>query len=149
MAPHSSTLAWKIPWMEEPGRLQLMGSLSGTQLNDFTFTFHFHALEKGNGNPLQCAYLENPRDWGASWAAVYGVTQNQTRLKRLSSSRVHKASELLLRVTPSYFSSSNSDYRVVYECVSHLVMSDPLWPHGLYSPSGSSVHGILQERILE
>ena len=99
---------------------------SGTQLNDFTFTFHFHALEKGNGNPLQCAYLENPRDWGASWAAVYGVTQNQTRLKRLSSSRVHKASELLLRVTPSYFSSSNSDYRVVYECVSHLVMSDPL-----------------------
>ena len=46
MAPHSSTLAWKIPWMEEPGRLQLMGSLSGTQLNDFTFTFHFHALEK-------------------------------------------------------------------------------------------------------
>ena len=46
MAPHSSTFAWKIPWMEEPGRLQLMGSLSGTQLSDFTFTFHFHALEK-------------------------------------------------------------------------------------------------------
>ena len=46
MAPHSSTLAWKIPWMEEPGGLQSMGSLSGTQLSDFTFTFHFHALEK-------------------------------------------------------------------------------------------------------
>ena len=46
MAPHSSTLAWKIPWMEEPGRLQSMGSLSGTRLSDFTFTFHFHALEK-------------------------------------------------------------------------------------------------------
>ena len=46
MAPHSSTLAWKIPWMEEPGRLQSMGSLNQTQLNDFTFTFHFHALEK-------------------------------------------------------------------------------------------------------
>ena len=44
MAPHSSTLAWKIPWMEEPGRLQLMGSL--TVGHDFTFTFHFHALEK-------------------------------------------------------------------------------------------------------
>ena len=41
MAPHSSTLAWKIPWMEEPGRLQSMGSLSV-----FTFTFHLHALEK-------------------------------------------------------------------------------------------------------
>ena len=46
MAPHSSTLAWKIPWMEEPGRLQSMGSQSETQLSDFNFTFHFHALEK-------------------------------------------------------------------------------------------------------
>ena len=42
MAPHSSTLAWKIPWTEEPCRLQSMGSLG----SDFTFTFHFHALEK-------------------------------------------------------------------------------------------------------
>ena len=46
MATHSSTLAWKIPWMEEPGRLQSMGSLSWTRLSNFTFTFHFHALEK-------------------------------------------------------------------------------------------------------
>ena len=46
MALHSSTLAWKIPWMEEPGRLQSMGSLSWIQLSDFTFIFHFHALEK-------------------------------------------------------------------------------------------------------
>ena len=45
-APHSSTLAWKIPWMEEPARLQSMGSQSRTQLSDCTFTFHFHALEK-------------------------------------------------------------------------------------------------------
>ena len=44
MAPPSSTLAWKIPWMEEPGRLQSMGSLRVR--HDFTFTFHFHALEK-------------------------------------------------------------------------------------------------------
>ena len=43
VAPHSSTLAWKIPWMEEPGGLQ---SMSRTRLSDFTFTFHFHALEK-------------------------------------------------------------------------------------------------------
>ena len=42
MAPHSSILAWKIPWMEEPGRLQSMGS----RLSDLTVTFHFHALEK-------------------------------------------------------------------------------------------------------
>ena len=51
MAPYSSTLAWKIPWMEEAGRLQSMGSLrvgatSLSRLSDFTFTFHFHALEK-------------------------------------------------------------------------------------------------------
>ena len=46
MAPHSSTFAWKIPWMEEPGRLQSMRSLSQTQLSNSTFTFHFHALEK-------------------------------------------------------------------------------------------------------
>ena len=46
MATHSSTLAWKIPWMEEPGRLQSMGSLSRTRLSDFTFTFQFHALEE-------------------------------------------------------------------------------------------------------
>ena len=46
MTPHSRTLAWKIPWMEEPRRLQSMGSLSQTWLSDFTFTFHFHALEK-------------------------------------------------------------------------------------------------------
>ena len=46
MAPHSSTLAWRIPWTEEPGRLQSMGSQSRTRLSDFTFTFHFHALEK-------------------------------------------------------------------------------------------------------
>ena len=45
MAPHSSTLAWNIPWMEEPGRLQSTGSLR-VRLSDFTFTFHFHALEK-------------------------------------------------------------------------------------------------------
>ena len=48
MAPHSSTLAWKIPWTEEPGRLQSMGSLrvGHDWVSDFTFTFHFHALEK-------------------------------------------------------------------------------------------------------
>ena len=46
MAPHSSTLAWKITWTEEPGGLQSMGSLNRARLSNFTFTFHFHALEK-------------------------------------------------------------------------------------------------------
>ena len=46
MATHSSTLAWKIPWMEKPGRLQSIGSLRVGHDFTFTFTFHFHALEK-------------------------------------------------------------------------------------------------------
>ena len=58
---------------------------SQTQLSDFTFTFHFHALEKEMAI-LSSSCLENPRDGGAWWAAVYGVVQSQTRLKRLSSS---------------------------------------------------------------
>ena len=78
---HSSILAWKIPWTEGPGRLQSMGSLSWIRLSDFTFTFHFSCIGEGNGNPVQCPYLENPRDRGAWWAAVYRVTQSRTRLK--------------------------------------------------------------------
>ena len=86
MAPHSSTLAWKIPWMEEPGRLQSMGSLRvrhdwATSLSLFT-----SCIGEGNGSPLQCSFLENPRDGGAWWAAVYGVAQSWTWLKQLSSS---------------------------------------------------------------
>ena len=63
---------------------------SQTRLSDFTFTFHFHfsltCTGEGNGNPLQCSCLENPRDGGAWWAAIYGVAQSRTRLKQLSSS---------------------------------------------------------------
>ena len=61
---------------------------SWTRLGDFTFTFHFSlsCIGEGNGNPLQCSCLENPRDRGAWWAAVSGVAQSQTRLKQLSSS---------------------------------------------------------------
>ena len=60
LAPHSSTLAWKIPWMEEPGRLRSMGSLR----SDTTERLHFHCslscIGEENGNPLQCSCLENP-----------------------------------------------------------------------------------------
>ena len=127
MAPHSSTLAWKIPRTEEPGRLQSMGSLEsdtterlhfdfslscigegngnplvflpgesqgrgsllGTRLwglmgSDTTEQFHFDfslsCIGGGNGSPLQRSCLENPRDGGAWWGAVYGVAQSRTRL---------------------------------------------------------------------
>ena len=86
MAPHSSTLAWKIPRMEEPGRLGPMGSQSRTWPSDVTFSFSLSRTGEGTGNPLQCSWLENPRDRGAWWVDVYGVAQSQTRLKQLSSS---------------------------------------------------------------
>ena len=63
---------------------------SWTRVSEFTFTFHFHfslsCIGEGNGNPLQCSCLENPRDGGTWWAAIYGVRQSWTRLKQLSSS---------------------------------------------------------------
>ena len=81
---HSSTLAWKIPWMEEPGGLQSMGSLSVQ--HDWATSLSLSCIGEGNGNPLQCSCLENPRDGRAWWAAIYGVAQSRTRLKWLSSS---------------------------------------------------------------
>ena len=89
MAPHSSTLAWKIPWTEEPGRPQSMGSLR-VRHDWLHFHFSLSCIGEGNDNPLQCSCLENPRDGGARWAAVYGVTQSRTRLKWLSSSSKQK-----------------------------------------------------------
>ena len=86
MAPHSSTLAWKIPWTEEPGRLQSMGSLESETTERLRFHFSLSCIGEGNGNPLQCSCLENPRDGGAWWAAVSGVAQSRTGQKRLSSS---------------------------------------------------------------
>ena len=86
MTPHSSTLAWKIPWTEEPGRLQSVGLLESDRTERLHFHFSLSCIGEGNGNPLQCSCLENPRDGEAWWATVYGVAQSWTRLKQLSSS---------------------------------------------------------------
>ena len=85
MAPHSSTLAWKIPWTEEPRRLQSMGSLESDTTERLHFHFSLSCIGEGNGNPLQCSCLGNPRDREAWWAAIYGVAQSRTWLKWLSS----------------------------------------------------------------
>ena len=124
-----------------------------TRLSDFTFTFHFHALEKemathSNVNPLQCSCLENPREGGAWWAAVYGVAQSRTRLKQLSSSS---------RTKPAI----SSDCACILSIISRLLiipaaaaakslqscptLCDPRDD----SPPGSPVPGILQARTLE
>ena len=81
MAPHSSTLAWKTPWMEEPGGLQSMGCEESDTTEQLPFHFSLSCIGEGNGNPLQCSFLENPRDGGAWRAAIYGVAQSWTRLK--------------------------------------------------------------------
>ena len=92
-------ISWRRQWHPTPallpgkshGRRSLVGcSPRGRWGSDRTERLHFHfslsCIGEGNGNPLQFSCLENPRDWGASWATVYGVTQTQTQLKRLSSS---------------------------------------------------------------
>ena len=86
MATHSSTLAWK-----SHGQRSLVGcSPWGHKESDTTEQLHFHfsvsCTGEGNGNPLQYSCLKNPRDGWAWWAAVYGVAQSRTYLKRLSSS---------------------------------------------------------------
>ena len=78
---------------------------SQTQLRDFTFTF-MHWRRKSN--PLQCSCLENPRDGGAWWTTIYGVTQSQTRLKQLSSS-----SPLLF---PSSILDTFQPGRLIFQC---------------------------------
>ena len=90
---------WRRQWQPTPvllpgesqGRRSLVGcSPWGCEELDMTERLHFpfslSCIGEGNGNPLQCSCLENPRDGGAWWAAVYGVAQSRTRLKRLSSS---------------------------------------------------------------
>ena len=90
---------WRRQWHPTPvllpgkshGRRSLVGcSPWGRKESDTTERLHFHfslsCIGKWNGNPFQCSCLENPRDRGAWWAAVYGVTQSRTGLKRLSSS---------------------------------------------------------------
>ena len=145
MANHSSTLGWRIPWTEEPGRLQSMGSLGVDTTEWLHFHFSLSCIGEGNGNLLQYSCLEDPRDGGAWWVVIYGVTQSQTWLKQWSSS----SNILLFR-----------QYQLVYLfiCWWHLfffqylaiilylaiiwlippmeidrcsVMSKSLWPHGL------------------
>ena len=71
-------IAWRIPGMDEPGGLQSMGS----QRVGHDWVTSLSRIGEGNGNPLRCSCLENPRDGGAWWAAVYGVAQSRTWLKR-------------------------------------------------------------------
>ena len=115
MATHSSTLAWKIPWMEEPGRLQAAVhevAKSQTRLSDFTFTFHFHALEKemathssvlageskGRGNLVGC------RLWGRTELYTTEATQQQQ----------HKVVYLFKKSERQRYLYKNILYNIIY-----------------------------------
>ena len=84
--PREGNVTPLFPWTEEPGGLQSTGSQRVRQGSDTTERLHFHfslsCLGEGNGNPLQCSCLENPRDRGAWWAAVYGVGQGRAESDR-------------------------------------------------------------------
>ena len=108
MAAHSSTLAWRIPWMEEPGRLQSMGSRRVghdrvTSLSLFTF---MHWRRKWQPTPVFLPGESQGR--GAWWAAVYGVAQSRTGLKRLSSSSVGPTPGRIIVVNSHRWSRASS-----------------------------------------
>ena len=115
--------------LQRPGKSHGQRSLVGCrpwgrEESDTTERLPFHfslsCIGEGNGNPLQCSCLENPRDGGAWWASVYGVAQSRTRLKRLSS-------------------SSSSDFEISLH-ISHLLVKR-IWQHGILNPTGTQLAG--------
>ena len=133
-----------------------MGSLESDTTERLHFHFSLSCTGEGNGNPLQCSCLENPRDRGTWWASVYGVAQSRTQLKRLSSSsssirygdirRTYTTKEIFLMDKGLEYNSSPRRYESESEVAqSCSTLCDPLD----CSLPGFSVYGILQARILE
>ena len=123
----SKRLFWRRQWHPTPvllpgkshGPRSLVGcSPWGLKESDTTERLHFHfslsCTGEGNGNPLQCSCLENPRDGGAWWAAIYGVTQSWTRLTWLSSSSSNRL--FIVMVLYSKFT--------FYLCIVELILFD-------------------------
>ena len=144
---------WRRQWHPTPvllpgkshGRRSLVGcSPWGREESDTTEWLHFHfslsCIGEGNGNPLQCSCLENSRDRGAWWAAVYGVAQSRTRLKQLSGSS---------SIMYIYYTYHICYYYLLWVCAKSLQSCLVLCDTMDCSPTGSSVHGIFQARILE
>jgi len=135
MAPHSSTLAGKLPWTEEPGRLQSMGSLRIGTTEQLHFHFSLSCIGEEKGNLLQCSCLENPRDGGAWWAAVYGVAQSRTRLKRLSSSSsiyVYERLSVLSPLHPFQISRMQRLHIQIHAFTSLLLWTSACFPFILF-----------------
>ena len=77
MAIYSSTIAWKIPWTQEPGSYSPWGRKESVMTERVHFHFSLSCIGEGNGNPLQYSCLENSMDGGAWWAIVHGVAKSQ------------------------------------------------------------------------
>ena len=126
MVPHSSTLAGKSHGQRSLVGCSPWGHVESDTTERLPFHFSLSRIGEGNGNPLQCSSLENPRDGGAWWASVYGIAQSRTRLKRLSSS----SSSSILSITHLHQSSAH-DFK---SCISLLFS-----PHWIQSVQFSSV----------
>ena len=110
-------------------RLQTVGSPELDTTERLHFHFSLSCIGEGNGNPLQCSCLENPRDGGAWWAAIYGVAQSRTRLKWCSSSSSSVYEDVMSRVWESHFWLS--------------------WDHGMILIFGVLSSGMIWSRTLD
>ena len=165
MAPHSSTLAWKIPWMEEPGRLRSMGSLkSRARLSDFTFTSHFHTLKKematrasvlawripGTGEPGGLPSMGSHRvghDWSDFAAAADYIAKRMNEPQLHLTAWINFTNIILSKRRQNQKVSSTWFHIYMPICLDiqlYLTLCDPTDCR----PLGSSVHGIFQA-ILE
>ena len=146
MAPLSGTLAWRIPWTVEPGRLQSGGTLRAT-----TEPLHFHfslsCIGEGNGNPLQCSCLENPRDGGDWWVAIYGGAQSRTWLKHLSSSSSYYKTcpHFLLALIPGLLSVPSGHGSVL----PYGLLTEPstIWQLTSSWPGGKSLLSLSPDKV--
>ena len=142
------------------GRRSLVGySPWGRWESDTTERLHFHfslsCIGEGNGNPLQYSCLENPRDGGAWWSAIYGVTQSRTRLKRLSSSRVlsrvpvqYSRSLLVICLTSGPVGVCSSQAPDLPSCLNCLLNARLCAGHLVGSRRGSKAPGQCMVRVL-
>ena len=142
---------WRRQWRPTPvllpgkshGQRSLVGCRPwGREESDMTERLHFHfslsCIGEGNGNPLQCSCLKNPRDGGAWWAAVYGVAQSRTRLKWLSSSGAMKGGNLSLP-DPVIFSAVNDDFAAFWLLFQIFIieyLQQLPWQGTLFPPEG-------------
>ena len=122
MATHSSTLAWKLPWTEEPGRLQSMGSLRVGHNGETSLSLFLSCTGEGNGNPLQCSCLENPRDGEPGGLPSMGLHRVGHDWSDLA------AAACVCEMCFMQFKENSMLQSVQFSC---SVMFDSLQPHGL------------------